>query len=1103
MAPPATPQEPPPQNQPPPPPPQQSQPAGPAAASRADSDVLKAFKPQRVLGLPSGERAKIESLQAYSDRLLVGLSNGTLLVYTVDDPLSAARPKVALLHTMRGFATRAIDQIGVLRDAGFLVVLADAVVSVYDLESLALDETLSKTKGATTFAITFGVQHEKPQEEDEEAPAPPHADAPLTTVSRLVVACRRRLICYEWRDSEFTEYKEINMPDRIKSLSFLQLDKVVCGLNSDYCIVDVHTGAISNVALPGTHAHSSFTSVGISYMGIGGRSPFPHSTALHDHTAFLVKDAASQFVDEQGHLLDRPAIHWQAPPEALGYTYPYLICVLPKHVEIRNPQTTTLLQTIEVAGVKALNCGKFTCVATQNQVYRLMGTDLRKQVETLATKPPLLGEAISILDSVDSAFVPGRLELLRQLKILKAVDMLKSGRQFEPALALFSSISAPPSVVIELFPPQISGSGEDLIKYMDSVPPTRFLHSRTLSSSSTRSNSRSSKDRRVVGSSSSSSSGNGSSNGAKPDSTVKSPQPLSRTNSASPVPDSPTDAQATPAGWSDKELTIAVRSLVNFLADTRRKIALISTADDPVDSTGLRLTKETYGGDLDKTADLVDTAMFKCYVMQSPALIGPLLRIHNHCDAEVVRTVLSHNGKWRELIDFYFGKKFHREALELLRELAGSTRQNGAAPNTPDYLKGPEPTVRYLQRLNNASLELIFEFARWPIGLNEALGEDIFLEDSDESESLSRDRVLAYLEDTSRSLTIKYLEHVIFDKHEENGAFHTALAINYIKALASIESDKEVKELPEAKDADAATVRSVPPNVKAQQQKKDEAAAAAALFDKLVVFLKAKDSRFKLSKVLGALPARSAECSRQQLEIKAILYGKQGDSRTALMIYTFELADDAKARAFCGEIYDESPEQGRKALHTLMALYLTPPPASEVEGEEGAVSGNGARTAPAPRLDLALDLLATQGSRMSVVDIINTLPPGTTIRDIAVFLTSQIRALRTSWNGAQLDAALRRVHLVKAQEALLAQQQRRATTITSLRTCRVCFKRLGHSVISVFPDGTAIHYGCARAYQQALDDERLKAKTRAEKRDAPLQRSAASRRDSVAARQNV
>lgn len=1090
------------------------------SASQQDNskNLINALKIQKIVTLPDGERGKITSIYTYSDKLLLGLSNGSLLVYLIDDPLSTSETKLTLEKHLKNFSPRSIDQIGVLKDTGSIVILSDSVVSLYDIDTYSLDETLKTTKGTTTFAISFGVDDEI----DEEG------SSPMTTITRLVIGCKRKLICYEWIDSEFNEVKDIILPDRVKSLSFFDHNIAVCGLSSDYCIIDIARDQISNIALPGSHSHYSFTSVGISYIGIGGRYPFPFSTTLPDKTALLVKDTTSQFVNKEGQLLERPAIPLSSPLESIGFSYPYLVCIFSKHIEVRNPFTTTLLQTIDLQGVKFINEGKFCCVVSNDQVYRLsLSSSLKTQIKTLADKH-LLDEAISILESVDSTYIvdDNKDSILRDLKILKAIDMLRIDKDFQGSLQLFSQVSAPPKTVVGLFPSQVSGTGEDLIQYMESLVKTRSLHSRNLSALSNIPPSSSSSAATSLADSNKSSKHakkSAPSSGSNSPSSNQAPNTISQVLSSSSETSSGSDnrrhtTSTIKAEWTDAELSAAVNALVTFLADTRRKISSISSNDGPVRDpvSGLVLTSDIYeeeeeieiveeveekldpnGGPEDKNADnqsqsdksstddeikgppiipkkkvvrkekiktlnkaaeLVDTTMFKCYIIQNPALIGPLLRIHNHCNPDTVKTVLSHLGKWKELIDFYFGKKLHRQALELLRKLAGgeyicnSNEDDSAstksqrkhkkgksisshihATNVPSYLKGPEPTVQYLKRLNNDYLDLIFEFGKWPISQNESFGEDLFLDDSSESESLERPKVLRFLERLSypcaQSLTIKYLEYIIFEKEETAAYFHTKLALNYLKSMIT-------------------KSKSLDPKVIAESEK---------LFDKLVLFLKEKDSRYRVEKVLSAIPDSDTECTRQELEIKAILYGKEGKVREALMIYTFSLMDDTKARAFCADVYDENTVLGRHALHTLMALYLTPPEATKFP----------------QRLDLALDLLASQGSRMSVVEIINTLPSDTKIHDIAIFLTSQIRTLRASWNNAQIDTALRKVDLVKAQEELY-QRQQKSVTITNLKTCRVCFKRLGHSVISVFPDGTAIHYGCARAYQKTLDEEKEK-----------------------------
>lgn len=1152
------------------------------------NDLITSFNVHKLLTLgstsgdTSSNNGRIESLYAYSDKILVGLNNGTLLVYTIDDPLSPTPGRATLWKTLKKFAPKAIEKIGVVKDAGSLIVLSDNIVHVYDLDSWTLDETLGKTKGATNFEITFGVKKGKDQEteseSDEEANTQKNDTGYMSTVTRLVVASKRKLLCYEWQDSEFLECKEVLLPDKIRSLSFANVDKVVVGLSSDYCIVDIPTSSISNVTLPGSHSHSSGLSSYIG-IGIGGKSPFPHSVALPDETTLLVKDTTSEFVNISGDLIiDRPALPLTAPLDHLGYCYPYIITVNPKMIEVRNPTTSSLLQSIDLHNIKSVHWGKVAYVATFNQVYLLQSTSLHAQVKTLAEHKHL-SEAISILESIDPAHIPDKSNLLRDYKIKKAQRMITRNKEFEQALALFSEVSASPDLVVELFPLSISGTAEDLISYTDTVVPTRRILQRYASSVPSSGAStprpRPGKARK-------------SDINFPTDSNV--PSLLASNNTEGGInKDSDNAAEGadkktqksdkkdgTGKDWTDKELATAIRFLLNYLADTRRKISLITSHLVPshnkdnakndgndsdsskeskksqssalsrsssfegffdgeqIISNGVVLTPDIFG-DLKQAAGLVDTTMFKCYIIQSPALIGPLLRIHNNCDPVIVKTVLAHAGRWSELIDFYFGKKLHREALELLKFLAVDNSVNSPTtnPNTdvgdyntvnsksvPDYLRGPEPTVQYLQRLNNTYIDIIFEFAKYPIQLNEEFGVDIFLEDTTESESLDRAKVLVFLESMSRSLSVKYLEHLIHRKNEANAYFHTALAIDYIKEM--VEHFRLARKGHDSLDDSNANE---PPTSQllnqkygkfGQQTSADAAAAveqrnkslerAQDIFARLVSFLQNNDSKYRLQKVLSSLPSRNLNCSPEELEVKAILYGRQGEIRSALLIYTFALKDDSKARAFCSKVYDEDVSLGKKALHTLMALYLTPPDYRELDEEEVKIrkikkdrkeeetdsitsnnsntgsednknkSGNSGENAPKhppQRLDLALDLLATQGSRMSVVDIINTLPSTTKIQDIAVFLTSQIRTLRTSWNNSQLDTALRRVNLVKTQEILLKQQQR-SVTISSHKTCKVCYKRLGHSVISVFPDNTAIHYGCAKTYQASLDEKKRK-----------------------------
>jgi len=56
-------------------------------------------------------------------------------------------------------------------------------------------------------------------------------------------------------------------------------------------------------------------------------------------------------------------------------------------------------------------------------------------------------------------------------------------------------------------------------------------------------------------------------------------------------------------------------------------------------------------------------------------------------------------------------------------------------------------------------------------------------------------------------------------------------------------------------------------------------------------------------------------------------------------------------------------------------------------------------------------------------------------------------------------AQLRRVELFRWQEKSIDAKSK-AIIVGEERVCPICHKRLGKSVISVFPDGQVVHYGC-------------------------------------------
>lgn len=183
------------------------------------------------------------------------------------------------------------------------------------------------------------------------------------------------------------------------------------------------------------------------------------------------------------------------------------------------------------------------------------------------------------------------------------------------------------------------------------------------------------------------------------------------------------------------------------------------------------------------TAVMVDTTLFRAYMFARPGLAGSLFRLDNFCDPDVVKQKLYETGRFMELIDFLHGKKRHYEALELLEKFGKGEKENDM--EVDKALQGPRRTVAYLQQLPFELIELILNYGKWPIQQEPGLGMEVFLADTENAESLPRDRIIEFLVGIDESLAIQYIEHIITDLYDRTTEFHDCLIKLYINRLIS------------------------------------------------------------------------------------------------------------------------------------------------------------------------------------------------------------------------------------------------------------------------------------------------------------------------------
>lgn len=760
---------------------------------------------------------------------------------------SSTQKPVDLLRELDKFSSKPIEQLAIIKAANILISLSNYYVSIYDLQSYTLQEQLAKTKNATTFAVTSNIVKD------------PDTGIP-EIVSRLAVAVKRRsLLLWSWHASELSQdVVEITLAEPARTLNWTSATKVICGMNSGYVIVDVVSQEVEDIASPGSIGGApgaqewSLGGVGsasMGYMGLGSYIPKPLSTKLADGEMLLAKDINSLFITSDGKPMEKRQIPWQQAPEAIGYSYPYILALQAPsrgHLEVRNPETLSLLQTISLPNATILHFpsptvslahgGKGFHVASERCIWRMGITNYDTQIEDLV-KLGHYDEAISILGMLEDALLRDKKRSLREIKTLKA-QMLFEQRKYEKAIEIFLEAEAAPERVIKLYPRIIAGdlstvdgkphtageateepkdhtngdavaSGESKHDLAGSPNPVNKLlrpHQRSISDTSS----------------------------------VRSFMKLDGGDSS--------DAASTKQKTEDrplegKDLVTATLALTGFLVDSRNRMKrfldaetgkmILPTENEQNGSSNaafesLLLAPASDEGrnreqKLRETATLIDTTLFRSNMLVRPSLAGSLFRIPNFCDPDVVNEKLLENSRYNDLVDFFYGKKLHRQALELLKKFGMPEEADEKAPT----LHGPQRTVGYLQNLPPDFIDLIFEFAEWPLRANPELGMEIFLADTENAETLPRDRVVSFLQSINGGLEVKYLEHVINELNDLTPDFHNRLVSAYMT------------ELKEREDKDSEKWKEV--------------------MGRLVEFLRSS-KQYSLSKAFGLIPREGRTC---------------------------------------------------------------------------------------------------------------------------------------------------------------------------------------------------------------------------------------------------
>lgn len=818
---------------------------------------------------------------------MVGLSTGNLRIYRLNElasgengaadterPTSRTGKPTELMREVERFSTRSIDQLAVIKEASTIVSLSNYHVSLHDLHTYEPIEVLSRTKNASCFAVTSNIVKDEVTEIPE-------------IISRLAVAVKRRLLLWNWHESELSDdVGEVVLSESIRTVTWASATKLVCGMNGGYVIVDALTHETEEIMSPGAGAagqssrFGAVSSAGMGYMGLGGYTPKPLAAKLSDGQVLLAKDINTLFINDAGKPTPKRQVPWQTAPESIGYSYPYILALQSPTkglLEVRNPDTLSLLQTIALPGAAQIHfppptyslahAGKGFHISSDRCVWKMGATHYDNQISELVDAG-LYDEAISVLNMLEDALLKDKTETLREVKMQKA-EVLFGKKKFRQSMDLMNEddVHAPPERVLRLFPPLISG---ELSKWANAEP----------SKSDTATDDKSNGARPTTQDGSAEASAipgvgglsrlwYGSHRKTASDAASIISTRKDSTEAADGESEDSSNAEDRPLEGQD--LMKAVRELNSYLAGTRARLQRVidpvtgklkpaedkvNSSDDPFEHL-LRRDSDTSDTALEaklcKTFRLVDTTLFRAYMFSQPSLAGPLFRIPNFCDPVVVKEKLIEHDRYNELIDFLYGKKLHKEALELLVKFGAAKKPDESAPS----LHGPNRTIQYLQNLPPSEIDLILANVGWTLKANTEYAMEIFTGDTENAETLPRDKVVEFLHEQDENLEREYLEHIVNELDEVNPDFHNRLVDLYIETLKSMKKSDEWD----------------------------------TVMEKFVKYLRDYRHIYGLGKAFGAIPRDDPSF----YEAQAVVLSNMGQHKQALEIYVFKMKDYAKA----------------------------------------------------------------------------------------------------------------------------------------------------------------------------------------------------------------
>lgn len=1038
--------------------------------------AINIIEPLNRLHLPSG--SKITALHAADGILYVGLANGDLSIMSVSSQVEPARSEPRSIKSFRSFheikrlfpenevshilllektfpnvtenstAVSTLDSLPLHSDSSRKVLLVGSAetLRVYEWVGAHLSPmfTFENIRNYTAHAYIGSLG-------DKDWALDVFSDSSSSRARNkgkfLLIANKKKLVVHEIVHKsrnivDFAAVKEIGFKERIKTLEALPDKRIIqVALNNTLLYLDVQRDfKACELQTESSGAFSPAQSAKFTYFGLANGGP-DAKFASSGSRSLVLRDADLAVLDYTGKTptLNDCNIKLIAAPSNVAILNPcYALVVNSKSVQVFDIESGSLIQSfnyqLSTSGTLLVKDDALITIAGGNNIYQFKYVPYRKQLDQFLSmraggneanltedSPKLFGikralTLVKALNENDDFFDESSETLMSRAKVKqlylrdlykeKAIILFKGQKYHELLISVASEWLLSFSDIIALFPDFLDGLN------------------RTQQSENTNSQrSARSSIKRVTA-----------------EELEKAREQVKTSLSKNPA-DQQKSLTSKSLPQNIREFDNAVQSLIVYLTDQRRihMNLLGSKEQDPtVLWKGIELGVSDIYPELgvanekefiSEMATAIDTTLFLCYFYVKPTLMGPLLRLpNNKCDARVVNQCIL--GKLHEnsrelisymdqLLDFYYGKSLHEDALKMLQDFSQNTNSEKHLHQV-SFLKGPNLTIKYLQKLPNKYLDLILKYAH---GVLTEFAEDrfenatlIFMSESYECEGYDSMKVFEFLAGDLHDdvLAIAYLEWVLFDSeilespgnNANSRKLATKLSVLYLNQLKALD-------------------------------KCGEAFFEDPNYRKLYRLLESNQS-FEPWTILRSIPLGEDKF----LRLTIFIYYRLGEHMKSVDVLYNQLSDLTGAMAYCVKVYYQ--RDGRKIGEALFNKLLEDLLMHYKENQD----------------DIST-LLAQQGSRMSILHTIASLPADFPISKLVRFIEGTLVTKTEDLFDSRIKQQLHSICSVNIKHDLLMVQAQSVTLRSGFEKCASCGQQLGGGgAMCVSLENQIVHFTC-------------------------------------------